>query len=79
MHRFNMMNYITTLSDKQSLPAPMLSDGQRIILAMVADIAYKAASLNSQLEEKTALETPGIVLIDEIDWNDHPNWQRKIA
>jgi len=57
----------------------MLSDGQRIILAMVADIAYKAASLNSQLEEKAALETPGIVLIDEIDWNDHPNWQRKIV
>jgi len=70
---------ITTLSDKQSLPAHMLSDGQRIILGMVADIAYKAASLNSQLEEKTALETPGIVLIDEIDLHLHPNWQRKIV
>ncbi|KHD07757.1 ATPase AAA [Candidatus Thiomargarita nelsonii] len=69
----------TLLPNNQSLPAYMLSDGQRIILAMVADIAYKAASLNSQLEEKAALETPGIVLIDEIDLHLHPNWQRKIV
>ncbi|MEN8221243.1 MAG: AAA family ATPase [Pseudomonadota bacterium] len=70
---------IVTKAQKQIIPAHMLSDGQRTILAMVADIAYKAASLNPQLEEKVALETPGIVLIDEIDLHLHPNWQRKIV
>ena len=70
---------IVTKAQKQILPAHKLSDGQRTILAMVADIAYKAASLNPQLEENVALETPGIVLIDEIDLHLHPNWQRKIV
>ena len=70
---------IATLANDQILPTQMLSDGQRIILAMVADIAYKAASLNPQLENQAALETPGIVLIDEIDLHLHPNWQRSIV
>jgi predicted ATP-binding protein involved in virulence len=70
---------IALIANEQILPAHMLSDGQRIILAMVADIAYKAASLNPQLKDKAVLETPGIVLIDEIDLHLHPNWQRKIV
>jgi predicted ATP-binding protein involved in virulence len=70
---------IVTKAHQQVLPAHMLSDGQRTILAMVADITYKAASLNPQLEDQVALETPGIVLIDEIDLHLHPNWQRKIV
>jgi len=69
---------IATLADEQILPAKMLSDGQRITLGMVADIAYKAASLNPQLENNAPKKTPGIVLIDEIDLHLHPNWQRKI-
>jgi len=70
---------IATLAHQQILPAKMLSDGQRITLGMVADIAYKAASLNPQLENNASKETPGIVLIDEIDLHLHPNWQRKIV
>ncbi|MDM8561590.1 AAA family ATPase [Candidatus Parabeggiatoa sp. HSG14] len=76
---FQRDELITILDDGQIFPAHMLSDGQRIILAMVADIAYKAASLNPQLEDKAASETPGVVLIDEIDLHLHPNWQRKIV
>jgi predicted ATP-binding protein involved in virulence len=69
---------VTTLADKHSRPAHLLSDGQRTILAMTADIAYRAAVLNPHLGNRAILETPGIVLIDELDLHLHPNWQRKI-
>ncbi|MCP4698314.1 MAG: AAA family ATPase, partial [Gammaproteobacteria bacterium] len=68
--------FIITLKDKNSLPVYMLSDGQRAILIMAADIAYRAAFLNPQLEMNAPRETPGIVLIDEIDLHLHPAWQR---
>jgi len=70
---------IARFGNGQTLPAYLLSDGQRTILTMVADIAYRAAVLNSHLGEKAALETPGIVLIDEIDLHLHPEWQRTIV
>ena len=69
---------VATLGDKHNRPAHLLSDGQRAILAMSADIAYRAAVLNPHLGEMARLQTPGIVLIDEIDLHLHPNWQRKI-
>lgn len=62
-----------------NLPAYLLSDGQRTMLAMVADIAYRAALLNPHLEKNAPQETPGIVLIDELDLHLHPTWQRKIV
>ena len=55
----------------------MLSDGIKGILGVVADIAYRMALLNPQLLEKVN-ETPGIILIDEIDMHLHPAWQKKI-
>ena len=61
------------------LPFSFLSDGQRNIVAMVADIAYRMAQLNPHLLENVTLETPGVVLIDEIDLHLHPKWQRQIV
>lgn len=58
-------------------PFSNLSDGQRCMLAMVGDIAQKAANLNSQLGGKVLEETPGVVLIDELDLHLHPRWQRR--
>jgi len=55
-----------------------LSAGFKAIIAMIADIAWRAITLNPHLEEKVALETPGIVLIDELDLHLHPAWQHKI-
>lgn len=55
-----------------------LSDGQRNMLAMVADIAYRCAILNPQLGTN-ALGSKGIVMIDELDVHLHPNWQKKVA
>ena len=55
----------------------MLSDGEKGIISLVADIAYRMALLNPNLLDKV-LETPGVVLIDEIDLHLHPSWQKKI-
>jgi predicted ATP-binding protein involved in virulence len=49
------------------------------MLAMVADIAYRAALLNPHLGERAAEQTPGIVLIDELDLHLHPKWQRRVV
>lgn len=56
-----------------------LSDGYRNMLAMVADIAHRAARLNPHFESRAALESPGVVLIDEIDLHLHPKWQRHVV
>jgi predicted ATP-binding protein involved in virulence len=56
-----------------------LSDGFRNMVAMVADIAVRCATLNPHLAADAALQTPGIVLIDEIDLHLHPRWQRRVV
>ncbi len=65
--------------DNGSLPVRLLSDGQRSILAMGLDMAYRCAVLNPHLAENASQETPGVVLIDEIDLHLHPKWQREIV
>jgi predicted ATP-binding protein involved in virulence len=56
-----------------------LSDGFRNMVSMIGDIAIKAAQLNPHLHENAIKETPGIVLIDELDLHLHPKWQRQIV
>jgi predicted ATP-binding protein involved in virulence len=60
------------------LPVEMLSDGIRNMIGMVADIAFRATKLNGQLGAQAAIQTPGIVLIDEIDMHLHPEWQQSV-
>ena len=55
-----------------------LSDGFRSVISMVADLAYRMVRLNPQLGERAVLETPGLVLIDEIDMHLHPLWQQTV-
>jgi predicted ATP-binding protein involved in virulence len=62
-----------------SLPFSYLSDGFRNMVAMVADIAVRCASLNPQLKGEAARTTPGVVMIDEIDLHLHPKWQRRVV
>lgn len=59
-------------------PFSNLSDGQRCMLALVADIAQKAEWLNPHLSDNFLTETPGVVLIDELDLHLHPKWQRRV-
>lgn len=56
-----------------------LSDGYRNMLAMVADIAVRCATLNPDLGADAPRLTPGVVLIDEIDLHLHPKWQRRVV
>lgn len=60
------------------LPVDSLSDGIRTMIGLVADIAHRAARLNPHLGENAAIETPGIVLIDEVDMHLHPEWQQLV-
>lgn len=72
-------------------PFDNLSAGQRMMLALIADLAIKAVTQNAFLLPPDELgpldyplprvlrETPGLVLIDELDVHLHPKWQRRIA
>ena len=72
-------------------PFDNLSAGQRMMVAMVADLAIKAVTQNAYLLPSDSLgpedeplprvldQTPGMVLIDELDVHLHPTWQRRIA
>ena len=66
------------LKDGRTLPFSYLSDGTRNFFALIADIAFKCITLNPHLKEKALEESPGMVLIDELDLHLHPEWQRKI-
>ncbi|MEO7733885.1 MAG: AAA family ATPase [Kofleriaceae bacterium] len=57
----------------------MLSEGVRNMVAMVADIAWRAAVINPHLGPDAHLTTDGVVLIDELDLHLHPAWQRRIV
>jgi predicted ATP-binding protein involved in virulence len=61
------------------VPFSYLSDGYRNMLAMVADICVRCCTLNPHLGIKAPRETPGVVLIDEIDLHLHPKWQRRVV
>jgi len=68
------------IQDKsKTIPFHLLSDGYRNMIGMVADIAYRMATLNPQLEADVIKQTEGIVLIDEIDLHLHPKWQREVV
>lgn len=76
------MRYRRLVLDRDAadpVPFETLSDGQRTLTALVADIARRACLLNPQLGERVLAETPGIVLIDELDMHLHPAWQRRVC
>ena len=59
-------------------PFDELSDGQRRLAGLFMEIAVRASSLNSHLGDRCVAETPGLVLIDELDMHLHPKWQRSV-
>lgn len=63
----------------ESKPMSTLSDGQKVLIGLMGDIALRCNLLNPLAEENANDLTPGIVLIDELDLHLHPNWQRKIV
>jgi len=85
------LDQIVLSIDGNAQPFDNLSAGQRMMLALVADLAIKAVTQNAFLlpPDKLGLEdeplprvlkqTPGVVLIDELDVHLHPKWQRRVA
>ncbi|MCX6875454.1 MAG: AAA family ATPase [Verrucomicrobia bacterium] len=77
--------------DGRAQPFSLLSAGQRMMVALIADIAIKAVTQNAFLLPADQLgpddrpwprilrETPGLVLIDEVDVHLHPKWQRRVV
>jgi predicted ATP-binding protein involved in virulence len=59
-----------------TLNIEQLSEGERILLLMVSDIARRLAIANPSSDNP--LKGCGIVLIDEIDLHLHPQWQRDV-
>lgn len=70
--------YTTTDKRRMKLPLNQLSDGYKGTVSLVADIAYRMAVLNPQLLDRVVEETPGVVLIDEVDLHLHPAWQQRV-
>lgn len=60
------------------LKVEQLSDGVRNMVAMAADIAFRMAQLNAHEGENAVRNTPGLILIDEVDMHLHPEWQQII-
>lgn len=70
---------VVAFTNGPTLPFRLLSHGVKLMLAMVADIAWRAYLLNPHLEGSAPGGTSGIVLIDEIDLHLHPSWQRRVV
>ncbi|MCX4157016.1 MULTISPECIES: AAA family ATPase [Paraburkholderia] len=79
--RFDMRFRKLVIDWKSRDPTPFeeLSDGQRGVCALVADIARRMCLLNPQAGSHVTLVTPGVVVIDELDMHLHPAWQRRIV
>lgn len=75
--RFN--EFVQRRADGSWIPFSELSDGYRNVIRIISEIACRMCILNPQLKDKTLQETPGVVVIDEIDLSLHPTWQRKIV
>ncbi|MCT7983060.1 AAA family ATPase [Laspinema sp. A4] len=76
--------------EHQPIPFSNLSAGQKMMVALIADIAIKVVNQNTKFLTEVIdpnpeiippilQKTPGLVLIDEIDVHLHPKWQRRVV
>ncbi len=70
--------YTCDAKGRMCIALNQLSDGYKGTISLIADIAYRMAILNPQLEKDVLINTAGVVLIDEIDLHLHPAWQQRI-
>jgi predicted ATP-binding protein involved in virulence len=70
---------VVYIEDGRILDFSSMSDGQRALIGLVAEIARRACLLNAPyLGAEVLSKTTGIVLIDELDLHLHPRWQRRV-
>jgi predicted ATP-binding protein involved in virulence len=77
-YSFTHQSVVMEHPDHGTLEVGQLSDGVRNMIALVADVAYRMARLNSHFGADAAKRTPGIVMIDEVDMHLHPEWQQQV-
>lgn len=68
---------IRVINDDLDVTVDQLSDGQRVFLGLVADLARRITMLNPL--RSNPLEGQGIVLIDEVELHLHPKWQQEVV
>jgi predicted ATP-binding protein involved in virulence len=64
--------------EQEILPISLLSDGTRTMISLIADLAFRCVCLNGLSGLDSPLNSPGIVMIDEIDLHLHPRWQQRV-
>ncbi len=74
-----VLNDIIVTIDGNTQPIWRLSDGFRTMLALVGELAWRAAVLNPAYGELVTKRVSGVVLIDELDLHLHPRWQRRVV
>jgi predicted ATP-binding protein involved in virulence len=85
----NLLEIVISI-DNNPQPFSNLSAGQKMMVALIADIAIKVVNQNAAfLTEELKLDneilplllqkTSGLVLIDEIDVHLHPKWQHQVV
>ncbi|MBJ7313635.1 AAA family ATPase [Rugamonas sp. CCM 8940] len=67
----------------RTLRINQLSDGYRVVLGLVMDLARRMAQANGRvvrdgMQNLSALNLPAIALIDEVDLHLHPSWQQQV-
>lgn len=79
LYDFELDDIALDFEDGERFPFGFLSDGQRSMAALAADIALRCVQLNPHLAGEAPIETEGVALIDELDLHLHPNWQRVVV
>ena len=79
LYDFDLDDIALDFEEGERFPFALLSDGQRSMAALAADIALRCVQLNPHLAGQAPRETEGVVLIDELDLHLHPNWQRVVV
>ncbi len=78
-YSLELRELVVNLDGDTFLTFSSLSDGQRGMVTLIADIARRMCLLNPQMGTSVLKNTTGIVVIDELDIHLHPAWQRKIV
>ena len=78
LYDFDLDDVALEFTKGDRFPLGLLSDGQRSMAALAADISLRCVQLNPHLAGAAPRETEGVALIDELDLHLHPNWQRVV-
>ena len=68
--------FIVKKQDGSQFPLSELSQGEKSIISLVGDLVRRMFILNPHKENP--LDTPAIVIIDELELHLHPQWQEEV-